>query len=519
MNRLRKITAFIVTLLMLTAAPVVALATDVSVTTDATEVKAGDTVTLTVIVKADHIGVASGSFTYDPALLTYDSSDGGASDGYINMVSAQKGGSSSLSAVIKFTAKAKGTAAVNVLIDSVLSYDEQALETGQGNVSITITGTDAPPQPSESGETVPAVDLSQTGVEAQNVTGTEAQMYVWRDISSQTLPSGYVDSQVNYAGEAVGAAAIPDSDDMTLLYLSEKAGENAGYYIYNAQENTLVPYITITSKSASFSIIWPDQSATPPEGFEQTTLEWNKQTLPAWKAADSGDAVYLVYVRNSKGETGFYLFNTDDESVQRYAMVPKPDGTVFAPGTAVPEPGATETAPNEQPVSGQNAQIDSGITIDRTLFIGLCGAAALIVVAAILFAVLYFRCARSKLRRVARMKQRMEADTKEQEEPEAPPIKEKPIPAAPPAIPKETQEPEALSMAEKEKAVPAAPIVKEKKVPAADQNEEEPKTRSRQEPKVSETRNRQESKVSDKRRRGVHVKTADISSYKKDKDK
>lgn len=426
MNR-RNIFAFIIALLMITAMPVVALATDVSVTTGSTEVKAGDTVTLTVIVTADHIGVANGSFTYDPALLTYASSDGGASDGYINIVSAEKGGSSSLSVVIEFTAKAAGTAVVDVSLDSVLSYDEQALETGEGGVSISIAAADALPQTSGD-ESVPAVDLSQTGVAAQNVTGTQAQMYVWRDLSSMTLPSGFADRQVTYAGEQVGAAGIPDSDDMVLLYLSETADENAGYYIYNEQKNTLNPYITITSKVASFSIIWPDQTVIAPEGFEETTLEWDDQSLPAWKTAESGDIVYLVYVRNSKGETGFYIFNTEDESVQRYAAVPElgaaPSGAAMLE-TATSEPATSEpaTEPTEKLVSSQTTEINSGITIDRALFIGLCIAAALILVAAVVFATLYVRRTRSTHRRVMRMKKRME--TKETPVPESPPVQAK----------------------------------------------------------------------------------------------
>jgi len=452
----RNIFAFILTLLIITALPAVALATDVSVTADSTEVKAGDIVMLTVIVTADDIGVVNGSFTYDPALLTYVSSDGGASDGYINMVSAEEGGSSSLSAVIAFTAKAEGTATVNVSIDKILSYDEQALETGEGGVSIAIAASDAPPQTSES---EPVVDLTQTGLSAQNVTGANAQMYVWRDLSSLTLPSGFADRQVTYAGEQVGAAAVPDSDEIILLYLSEAAGENAGYYIYNEQKNTLDPYITITSKSASFSIIWPDEAVTAPAGFEETTLEWDDRSLPAWKAPESGDIVYLVYARNSRGEKGFYLFNTEDESVQRYAAVPDQ-------GAAPSEPAVK---PAEKPVTGQNpTEIEdhSGMTIDRTLFIGLCIAAVLILAAAAVFATLYIRCTRSKNRRVMRMKER---------------LVEKQAAAAPPVQAKEQKTPQTPSS---------------------------PQTKGTQDTTASET----------KGKRALPVKDANMGDYPKGKD-
>ena len=410
----RSAVAFIIAALVMLAVPIVAFATDVSVTADSTAVKAGDTVTLTVIVSAEHIGVASGSFTYDPALLTYVSSDGGASDGYINLVSAEKGGSSSLSVVIKFAAKAQGTAVVNVVMDNVLSYDEQPLDKGEAGVSITVAASDAPPQTSGEVESIPAVNLAQTGVAAQNVTGAAAQMYIWRDLGSLTLPSGFADRQVTYAGEYVGGAAIPDREDLILLYLSEAAGENAGYYIYNEQKNTLAPYITIAAKLASFTIIWPDETATAPAGFEQTTLEWDEKQLPAWKAPESGDIVYLVYARNSKGETGFYLFNTEDESVQRYAAVPQ------AGAAATAEP---EKEPTAKPVSGEvpEPKDDSSIEIDRTLFTALLIGAALMLAAAVVFATLYIkRRVRSARRRALRMKERMEAQSKERQNSPAP---------------------------------------------------------------------------------------------------
>lgn len=413
---MRSTVAFTIALIIMLALPAVAFATDVSVAADSTSVKAGDTVTLTVIVTADNLGVASGSFTYDPALLTYLSSDGGASDGYINIVSAQKGGSPSLSAVIKFVAKSAGTAIVNVSIDNVLSYDEQALDKGEGGVSITIAAADAPPQTSGEVESIPAVNLSQTGVAAQNVTGAAAQMYIWRDLGSLTLPSGFADRQVTYAGEYVGGAGIPDRDDIILLYLSEAAGENAGYYIYNADKNTLDPYITISSKLASFTVIWPDETVTAPAGFEQTTLEWDEKQLPAWKAPESGDIVYLVYARNSKGETGFYLFNTEDESVQRYAAVPEQG--------AAPPSAAPTTEPTVKPVSGQPQQnkADSGITIDTPLFIAVCAVIFAVLVTGVTFTVLYLRrLARSKRRRALRDQERRSAQPKERQ---APPIKE-----------------------------------------------------------------------------------------------
>ena len=104
---IRKMIASALVLLLAVTAPTLAFAADLFVNADSASVKTGDTVTLTVVVSDTRIAVAQGAFTYDPKLLKYVSSDG-ASDGIINLVSAQSGGSSSLTAVVKFKAVAGG---------------------------------------------------------------------------------------------------------------------------------------------------------------------------------------------------------------------------------------------------------------------------------------------------------------------------------------------------------------------------------------------------------------------------
>ena len=135
---MRRILTCVLALVLLAVFPAVAYATSISVSADSTSVKVGDTVTVTVTITAPHIAVADGVFTYDPALLSYVSSNGGASDGYINLVSLQEGGSSSLTALIKFAAIGDGDAIIDVSIESVLNYDEQSLEDAQAGVSISI---------------------------------------------------------------------------------------------------------------------------------------------------------------------------------------------------------------------------------------------------------------------------------------------------------------------------------------------------------------------------------------------
>ena len=396
-HRMKRILAVALALAALLAFPAAAYATDISVTANSTSVMSGDAVTVTVVVSGAHIAVADGAFTYDPALLSYIGSNGGASDGTINLVSAQEGGTSSLTAVIKFVAIGEGDAEVRVSMEHVLDYNGQALGSAEAGVSVSIASAGGPDEPATS-ESVPPVDISLTGVEAEHVMGATAPMYVWRSLTSLTLPSGFADRQVTYRDEYVGGAAIPDSEDLILLYLSEKTGENAGYYVYDAEKDVLFPYVTMLSVSASFTLIWPDESVSVPEGYEPATLEWKDREVPAWTAQGSDGSVYLVYARSSSGERALYLLNVEDDSVQRF----------IAPPVTEPEPAEEPAAePTARPASGQaDAETIFGIRLNSTLFIALCGACVLLAAAAVVFAVLFAKATRGK-RRAARMEKRL----------------------------------------------------------------------------------------------------------------
>ena len=52
---------------------------------DKATVKEGETIEVTVTVTGEDMALAEGVFTYDPSLLKFEESDGGASDGFIAM--------------------------------------------------------------------------------------------------------------------------------------------------------------------------------------------------------------------------------------------------------------------------------------------------------------------------------------------------------------------------------------------------------------------------------------------------
>jgi len=373
---------------------------DIGAEADKTGVQPGDTVTVTLSVTGKNLSVAEGTFTYDPALLSFVESDGGAADGFFTLYSAEKDGSSTLRARIVFTALAAGEANIEFTLQSLLDYKGNALDTGSASVTVSIAAVPATPTP-------PPVDYSDpaVSVKAQNVRGAQGDMYVWRSIENVTIPSRYAEADVDYHGETVKGAAVANTDAPTLLYLSDASGNSAGFYIYDAAGDLLYAYRTVSSVSKSYILLAPDGNISVPEGFAETTLEVGGSEVQAWSMADAQGTVYLLYARNPDGEIGFYLYNPEDESLQRYAVLPaRPVAPTLAP-TASPAPVEQTVPPATMPA--EEASDGGNIVLTRPLFFLLCGAVflflALFVTTVAIYAV---REKRRERRARARMKER-----------------------------------------------------------------------------------------------------------------
>lgn len=336
---------------------------------DPAVVKAGDTVEVTVTVSGKNMSVAEGVFTYDPLVLTYVKSTGGASDGFLSMVSAQKGGADTLTSRITFLAAGAGSAEIQFSVEKVLGYDGKEQGSAQSSVSFTVAAPLPTPAPTP-------LDYAAGGVLARNVKGAGESMYIWRSLENVTLPSRYTENTLEYHGKTVAAAEVANSDAPVLLYLSNAAGDKGGYYIFNAETDTLYPYETVTSVSKSYILLEPDGSVELPDGFTETTLTINGKDNIAWKARDAQGDIYLLYARNPDGEVGYFVYDPEDGSLQRFAVMPARPVKPELPSETAPAPAYTP--PPSPPVpSVHDPQAESNISINGVLFYSLCGAAAL----------------------------------------------------------------------------------------------------------------------------------------------
>ena len=341
----------LVAMLLLVALPAMAFAApELTATADKTSVTAGDTVVVTVTLAGKKLSAAEGEFSYDPSLLTFTEGDGGASDGRIALVSAEKDGASSLSARITFTAADAGEAKVDFNITKALNYSGE--DQGAATASVTVSIAAAP-------ETVQAAapDYATEGIPAEGITDDKGQqMYIWTNLENVTIPSKYSETTVDYKGQTVPAVSVQDSDAPTLLYLSNASGENGGYYIYDAAKSSLYRYQTVSSTSRSYIMLEPDGSVPLPDGFTETTITIDDKQVKAWAGQDAQGTVYLIYGRNTDGEEGYYVYSEAEKTIQRYPVMPARPVSPQLPAEAAPTPGVEE--PAEQPQNGSSTGID-----------------------------------------------------------------------------------------------------------------------------------------------------------------
>lgn len=378
-----------------------ALAVELEAVASATALTEDEEFEVTLTVKGEGMAALEGSFQYDPSLLRFEESNGGAGDGTLAMATAEKGGSASLSAHMRFRTIGAGEAKLSFSIEKALDYGGDTLEGGSAEITVSV----APAPVVEA----PKVDYSKEGVPAQNVSGVSEAMYVWKNIENVTIPSKYAETEIDYHGQKVMGAAVADSDAPTLLYLSNAAGENAGYFVYDAAGDKLYRYATLSSVSKSYILLQPDGSVPTPEGFSPSTLIVDEKEIAVWKGADAAGDVYLVYARNPDGEKGFYYYNPEDESLQRYAVLParpvQPELAEAAPGAPAQAPAIASDA---QPASDVEAA--GGVPILYVLVL----AGALLLVVIVLVVVLASHAAEKKRRRERAAQRRAARERAEQ---------------------------------------------------------------------------------------------------------
>ncbi|MBR5524269.1 MAG: cadherin-like beta sandwich domain-containing protein [Clostridia bacterium] len=158
------------------------------------------------------------------------------------------------------------------------------------------------------------------------------------------LPSGF-SWDIITVNEVDVPAAKHEKSGMLLLYLTNHATGDAGFYIYDSVDGSFALFRELKADGASYVLHDLPDSETVPLGtvLGTLTLEEDQVTAYVYENADLADFC-ILWVTAPNGQQGLYTYDRKDGSLQRYHSVPQPEPDVDVVTDPEPEPEPTTNA-------------------------------------------------------------------------------------------------------------------------------------------------------------------------------
>jgi len=300
-----------------------AFATSVNVTSNKSSYNPGETVTVRVTFSGNQIIGVQAGFSYDSSLLQYT---GGQSVIYFDGSPVN-----SHTATLTFKALKEGrpTVTVNSIKVSTMAADETlssrsvnisivkpAASTGSSSGSSSSNNNTPAPKPAPTPAPEPEPDPMEKAVEVKIGEDTK---YLWPELTKVKLPEGFEKGKAAYGEDEIEVAYSKDENtDIVLAYFTDKNGEKGAFYIFDEEKQEFYPRVNLNAKS-SYTILRLNDAQEIPQGYVEAEFEIDGNKVEAW-TLESGKAedFVLLYVMNEEGEKGFYTYDKEEGTMQRF---------------------------------------------------------------------------------------------------------------------------------------------------------------------------------------------------------
>lgn len=230
--------------------------------------------------------------------------------------------------------------------DSGATYDISgtSLSVGSNTVTIKVTAPDGTRKTYTIKITRPADPVTQEPDEPEEPTQPEEPVeepitvtvdgvtyQVAKTLDGLTLPEGFESSAYTYQESEI-TVAKGLGKPLVLFWLADENGENGAFYIYDETTSALSRYRDITSGQKIYTLMTLTDPAAVPAGYTESSITIGEETVTAWSADETGEIV-LLYAMNWDGQTGFYRYDTVEQTMQRYVaetqvVAEQPEDTV-----------------------------------------------------------------------------------------------------------------------------------------------------------------------------------------------
>ncbi|MCR5507451.1 MAG: hypothetical protein K6F34_02065 [Lachnospiraceae bacterium] len=210
-------------------------------------------------------------------------------------------------------------------------------EPATGSVTVTVDGEDTVAA-ADAGESAPAA--SSTGVAAGTVMSLDGTKVISTVFPDEMMPELFHKTTASYSGTTIEAAQFDMKEDIMLVYVTDEATNTGSFCIIDPQSGELSDFRRISGIENRFIIVLKaPENVEVPLNFTKATLQWNDQTLEAYKIVSedsdesaeaslayenngvSSEQFFLVYAISSDGNQGWYLYDSAEGTYQRYLQV------------------------------------------------------------------------------------------------------------------------------------------------------------------------------------------------------
>lgn len=182
-------------------------------------------------------------------------------------------------------------------------------------------------------------NLSDQTVTPDSFSINGASYQVADNFPADQIPKGFSATTISYAGKDVPAAQMENGAQVVLLYLENMSdSQQKGVFVYDAERGEAIPFVSIAQQD-SFVVVTnvPKDVAAQVSGrFQAGQCTFANGSIMAYQTSDTDDTVsadvsasefYYVYGISSNGQSGWYVYDSVNQTLQRSMTNMQYDGS------------------------------------------------------------------------------------------------------------------------------------------------------------------------------------------------
>jgi len=167
-----------------------------------------------------------------------------------------------------------------------------------------------------------------TGTDAETADESDVSFIAADSIPAEVIPEGFAETTITYAGAEV-PALYSEVRNLYLLYAVNAEDEtDAGLFVYDDQNEEWIPYVQFDMQDGSVILINipEEEQQFVADRFVLTECTFAHGSIPAYQLSEPDELVaedasivdyYYVFGVNEVGETGWYIYNAAEGSIQK----------------------------------------------------------------------------------------------------------------------------------------------------------------------------------------------------------